>query len=232
MPTTTVRFLRRVATAPIARREHEALATACLVPKPLTVPKKKPKITKFTFKANLKWLLSSLTGGEATCVEVLRQAPAGHSDFETIQALLAHWDAQTDVRRRSLDLACIACDVQPATVYGWFAEMSFSMGLNIMRVQLAAAAPIIMQTSIDRAQQPDGLDERKVLFESIGLTQRRGIAIQNNIVNRPAANDDGYTDGTFESDQRRVSGALREAATNRLALPEKRVDGSVVQKGE
>lgn len=191
--------------------------------------KKKPQINKFTFSATLKWLLSSIKGGEATCVEVLRQVPPSNPDFDTIQGLVRHWDEQQS-KRRSLDLACVACDVQPATVYGWFASMSFTMGLNIMRVQLAAAAPLIMQTSIDQAQKPDGLDERKLLFESIGMTQRRGIAIQNNVVTRPSAADDGYTDGTFEADQRRVSGALREAATNRLALPEKRVDGVVVRQ--
>ena len=204
----------------------ELLRRSCLQPAELKVPKKKVKIDKFTFNATLRWLLSSIRGGEATCAEVLRQMPADDPDYGSVQQLLEHWDQQT-TKRRSLDLACVALNIAPAMVYGWFAKVSFEIGKNIMKVQVAAAAPLLMQTSINEALKPDGLDERKVLFESIGLTQRRGLAIQQNNLQLPPTPPSDQSGVGFEVDQRRLSAQLREGQA-RKALPEKVVQGTVV----
>lgn len=169
---------------------------------------RKPRIQKFTFKANLKWLLSTLDGGEETCVEVLRQVPEDDPDFEAIQRVLAHWDGQNGGAKPSLDLACTACQVQAAMLYGWFAKTCFSLGLNIMKTQLAAASPAIMQAAIEKALTPDGTADRKILFEANGLLQqRRGVAVQQNF-NLPAAPDDNPD--AFEHGQRDITARLRD----------------------
>lgn len=225
-PTTTVQFLRRHPT--VRHGDPDALRRACLQPSELTVPSRKPKIDKFTFNATLRWLLSSIRGGEQTCADVLRQMPADDPDYKKVHELLTHWDGQTG-KRRSLDLSCVACDIAPAMVYGWFARISFEIGKNIMKVQVAASAPMMIQASITAALGPDGLDERKMLFESIGLTQpKRGFAIQQNNFQPQTPLPPGDDGMGFEIDQRRLSTHLRD--TPRAALPEKVVSGSVVDK--
>ncbi len=175
-----------------------------------------PHIRKFKFQANLRWLLSNLEGGEETCVSVLREVPEDDADYDTIQTVLDHWDRQDSGKQKSLDLACSECKVQGSMLYGWFAKRGYEIGLNMMRVQLAAASPAIMQAAIDKALAPDGTVDRKMLFEAIGLLQGKKTVNQAMFVNNPPA-DDGATDTTtFEHGQRDVSARLRDGRPKQI----------------
>jgi hypothetical protein len=117
---------------------------------------------KLPFQGTLAYAASRLPGGKHAFMEYARLCTE-----ERIKALVHRWESlsPSDQRRVSLEELCVACEVDPPELVGAVAAAAFRFNSDVSTLIAAVAHPKVVEASIDRALQPDGIHDRKMLFQ-------------------------------------------------------------------
>jgi hypothetical protein len=104
---------------------------------------------------------------------------------ESIKAVVHRWDtlSRYDQRRVSLEELCEAVGIRPGKLLGSVVEAAYDFNLDVGNLVAAVAHPRIVQTSIDRALTPDGVEDRRMHFQHTGyLPPPKGTVINNRVI--------------------------------------------------
>lgn len=182
---------------------------------------KLPALTPLVFKASLHWMLSGIENQAEEFISIMRMLAELDRDPSDggAETLVQAWDKLTPFKRRKvvIDDLCREAEVSPAEAFGWFAEGSFQMGLNMARVIAGVQMPALMVASMKKAQDiNEGTEERRMHFQASGYLPmpRSGIAIQTNITSQKADVSEAEMprEGSFESNQRGIINVIRRDA--------------------
>lgn len=180
-------------------------------------------VTPGEYPVSLRYALRTVHNSTKTFLELLRMYAASDADksngeaqrlVDEIDARLAKPHSQGARSWLDLDAVCHELKISPASAFGWFSEASFTHGANISRMQAAVRAPAITAASIERALDvEEGFDDRKLLFEAMGLIKTgvgRPVQVQQNVFTPPdASTATAVTEQSFEDQQRSAAALLR-----------------------
>ncbi len=168
----------------------------------------RPALCKLPFQGTLAYAASRIPGGKYTFLEYARMC-----EENRIKALVHRWDnlSDSDRRRVSLEELCEACGVQPCELVGAVAAAAFKFNADVSTLIAAIAHPKVVEASIDRALEAEGIDDRRMLFAHAGfIPSPRGPTV--NVLNMARAGVRGRLDPnlpTFEEDMALTEAAIR-----------------------
>jgi hypothetical protein len=133
----------------------------------------------------LAYAASRLPGGKWTFIDFARLC-----QDECVKALVYRWDTLShyDQRRTSLEALCEAVGVEPAKLLGEVVTAAYGYNQDVSNLVAAVMHPKVVQASIDRALEPDGIEDRRFQFQHSGfLPSPRGPAVNEYNSMRPTA---------------------------------------------
>jgi hypothetical protein len=134
----------------------------------------KLKLNVLPFKETLDHLASSLPGGRDAFVEMMRLA----CDIEPgLTPIVQAWDDAPRYKRRQMSLDTIAlanATLDVAKIAGIVVEASVRYAMNLSNLLAGLAHPSIVQASIKRALEPEGVQDRRIQFLRSGFLPHEG----------------------------------------------------------
>jgi len=134
----------------------------------------KLKASRLPFEATLDHLACCFPGGRDGFVEMMRLA----CDIESVLTpIVQAWDDAPRYKRRQMSLDTIAqanAKLDVAKIAGVVVETSVKYGINLSNLLAGLAHPRIVQASIKRALEPDGVKDRKIQFLHSGFLPHEG----------------------------------------------------------
>jgi hypothetical protein len=135
----------------------------------------RPFVAKLPRLGTLAYAASRLPGGKWTFIDFARLC-----QDECIKALVYRWDTLShyDQRRTSLEALCEAMGIEPARLLGEVVAAAYQYNQDVSNLVAAVIHPKVVQASIDRALEPEGIDDRRFQFQHSGfLPSPRGPAV-------------------------------------------------------
>lgn len=165
----------------------------------------------FHYNASLKWYLVDIKRGQQILVDTIKTIQHLEGADPRIQQIVTAWE--TRPVGSDIDAICEVCQVPQAVVFGWFAEAAFRLGVNFARMTIGLALGEAVHASLIRAADPvEGHDERKMLFQIMGLLPTGGVPAPRRSAKAEEADEpDGPVedDQTFEQNSRDVADVIR-----------------------
>lgn len=116
----------------------------------------------------LSSVLKFIRGGKKTFMELARHAP--HID-PSLALVIEEWDRLSPTAQRGVNLnqLCEIKGVDPFHFLGVVAEAAIRFCNNASVLIAALILPEVVQRSIERALTPEGVEDRKMLFQHAGF---------------------------------------------------------------
>jgi hypothetical protein len=133
----------------------------------------------FGYKASLDYLAVRFPEGREGFVEMMRWAREVEPKLGPI---VRAWDDLSLAKRRSTSLDQLAQaspELTISRIAGAVAEAAMQHGMNMSNMIAGMAHPKIVQTSIERALRPDGIQDRKLQFMHSGFLPHEGGSVFN-----------------------------------------------------
>ena len=128
--------------------------------------KRIPPALKLPFKIGLAYVASLLPGGLTSMMTLARYSPNPR-----VLGVVERWSTLPAADRKSavIDDICFACEISPAEFIGEIARAAYSQSMDISKLMASIGQPLAVKAMTEQAASPDGVADRRMLFQTTGL---------------------------------------------------------------
>lgn len=164
-------------------------------------------------------------GGRGAAVELARLASGND---ERLRGLVSSYDALTKGQQKHtaklLEHLCIENGLDPSEFLGICTAIAHRFQLDTSSIVASVELEAVVQAGLEQAKKPEGVQDRKLIYEHSTFTPVRGPGVAVQINNVPQ--QQGQALPEFRSLSEIALGAIAKAALP--PAPEEEVDASVI----